>query len=154
MVFRTDSMAFSLGNVGAYSTGMVFTLDLWMRQPVEYWEGMPWEPHRPARARDDPEFLRVGLLFADGSKWSNLDGPNFSLDAEPDRPVCVPQGGGGGGRRWSMEQWLWPLPPPGDMTVYASWPAHGIEETSVTLDGAAIRSAAEDAEQLWPDGSG
>jgi hypothetical protein len=38
---------------------------------------------------------------------------------------------------------LWPVPPPGPFTVVCAWPARGIPESSVVLDGDAIAAASE-----------
>ena len=48
-----------------------------------------------------------------------------------------------------MNQWLGPLPPEGPLTFIAEWPKFGISETSASVDGAAIRAAADDVEGLW-----
>ena len=37
---------------------------------------------------------------------------------------------------------MYPLPPEGPVTFVASWLRHGVAETRVELDGAAIREAA------------
>ena len=70
---------------------------------------------------------------------------------EPEGPVIGRLGGGGGGRRWDMNFWVWPLPPDGPMTITCRWPARGLPEGSVEVDGLAIRRAGEASRKLWND---
>ncbi len=51
-------------------------------------------------------------------------------------------GGGGGGRRYDMGYWVWPLPPPGPVTFVCEWPAYGIPENHVVVEGALFLAAA------------
>ncbi len=92
----------------------------------------------------------IGVGFADGRKTA-LHQPLPSPGLEPDRPVLTEFGGGGSGVQEQMVLWLWPLPPEGPLTVATAWPRGGIEETIITVDGATLVSAANDAEELWPD---
>jgi hypothetical protein len=100
-------------------------------------------------ARTD-ELLRFGVQFADGRKATNLDRPSYDPDREPDRPVLI-QHGGGGGLAWDMEHWVWPLPPPGPFTFVCEWPARGIEESGTEIDAGSILEAAGRAVTFWPD---
>jgi hypothetical protein len=61
------------------------------------------------------------------------------------------RGGGGGESAWNYDFCIHPLPPPGPVTVIASWLAHDITETRAELDGDAIRAAAGRAVTIWPD---
>jgi hypothetical protein len=99
-----------------------------------------------------PEFLRLGVQFADGDVATNLGRPSFpSPDSEPTGPVLLSDGGGGGGRRYDMRYWLWPLPPPGPVSFVCEWPARGIPESRAELDAQLILRAAERAIHLWPE---
>jgi hypothetical protein len=89
-----------------------------------------------------PEFLRIGVQFADGSAATNLGRFRPLPDTEPAGPLLHQDGGGGGGRRYDMTYWVWPLPPPGPLSVVCEWPAHGIAESRAELDGQLIREAA------------
>ena len=51
-----------------------------------------------------------------------------------------------------MKLWLWPLPPPGPVTLTCSWGRVGISGAELVLDGDSLRSAAEHAEPFWPAG--
>src|SRR2546430_3515945 len=72
-------------------------------------------------------------------------------DAEPTGPVLFPDGGGGGGRRYDMRYWVWPLPPPGPVAFVCEWPAFGIPESRAELDARPILDAAARALGLWPE---
>lgn len=47
--------------------------------------------------------------------------------------------------------WLWPLPPAGPLTWFASCPEMGIGQVSLGTDASMLTSAAERAECLWLD---
>lgn len=49
--------------------------------------------------------------------------------------------------------WMWPLPPPGPLTVVCSWPRRGLQDTGIVLDADAIRTAAFQAQPFWPAAS-
>jgi hypothetical protein len=49
-----------------------------------------------------------------------------------------------------MSLWIWPLPPPGPVTVTCSWPGRGLQDAGIVLDGDAIRAAASQARPFWP----
>ncbi|TCJ36428.1 hypothetical protein E0504_23650 [Parafrankia sp. BMG5.11] len=53
-----------------------------------------------------------------------------------------------------LRYWLWPLPPAGPLTLVVDFPARGLAESRVTVDGSALRAAAERAVTLWPAGDG
>jgi hypothetical protein len=47
--------------------------------------------------------------------------------------------------------WLWPLPPPGTVTLFVEWPALGVPLSSAVLDADAIANAAAQSSPLWDD---
>lgn len=154
VLFRTERAALTLSHFDAYPTGVEFDLDLRLRQALgsaERWE-LPWElRHRPGRDPSEPpdELLRLGIVFADGSTWTNVGASHPSDGGPPTPPFVSPQGGQDGGDRWSHRQWLWPLAPEGPLTFIAEWPEHAIPECRAEIDGGALRRAAEDAVRLW-----
>jgi hypothetical protein len=95
-----------------------------------------------------PEIFRFGVAYPDGRKATNIGHPPFG--EEPVGPVLMQRGGGGGGRSWSFGYWLWPLPPPGPLRVVIEWPALGVPQTDLELDGAVLAAAAADVDVLWP----
>ncbi len=60
---------------------------------------------------------------------------------EPEPPLLLTRRGGGDGRRWDQTYWVWGPPPNGPVGVVVEWPAEGVPETRVDVDGAAIRQA-------------
>ena len=47
--------------------------------------------------------------------------------------------------------WIWPLPPPGPVTVTCSWPSRGLRDARLVLGGDAIQTAARRAQPFWPE---
>lgn len=103
---------------------------------------------------------RIGLEFADGTRTVDhsfriVDGrvhrPEVPKDEDgvPTVPVLQPCGGGGGSHQFAMRYWCFPLPPPGPMDLHLEWAHMEIPETKVTLDGDAVRVAAERAVTIW-----
>jgi len=115
--------------------------------------GHPTQHYRGRRGAADgipPEVLRIGVQFSDGSKATNTGG--FRHDRHPPAgPVMHPRGGGGGGGRWSHTLWVWPLPPPGPLTLVCEWPAMGIAVTRSELDAKPILDAAARAQVIFSD---
>lgn len=154
ILFRTERAALTLSHFDVYPTGVEFALDVRLRQgddSSERWD-VPWErQHRPGR---DPavlpdDLLRLGIVFADGSTWTNISASYPRDGGPPTPPVVTSRGGQGGQDRWSMRQWLWPLPPDGPLTFIAEWPKYDIPECRAEIDASALRRAAEDAIRLW-----
>jgi hypothetical protein len=84
-------------------------------------------------AQDDEAGLRTGLgpmLIVGGSEVSS-GGPDDREDVR-------------------LTLWIWPLPPPGPVTVTCSWPGRGLHDAGLVLDAAAIRAAASKARPFWP----
>ncbi len=153
-IFRTSSAILVADHFQVYPAGVEFTLSLWLPPGHEELYECPWEPYQRRRSRSGPlsdDLLRFGILYSDGSKWTNIAWSFPDQNAVPMGPVLVGRGGGGGGNSWSMSYWLWPLPPEGPLTFVAEWPALGIEETAATVNGSAIRQAADEAEVIWPN---
>ena len=119
-----------------------------------------FDPYSPRPWRPDPEgldpgLLRFGLQFSDGRRATNLDHhipprrPGEEA-APPERVALSAQSGGGGGGNWRQEFRVSPLPPAGPLAFVCEWPAAGIPETRSEIDSALIRTAAADAQPLWP----
>jgi hypothetical protein len=47
------------------------------------------------------------------------------------------------------EYWVFPLPTPGPLEVFAEWSIAGIEESSIAISGDDVREAARHAVVLW-----
>jgi hypothetical protein len=99
--------------------------------------------------RDKPfgaGIVLTGLRFGDGSCYRNLD--------ERGSPGHL---GGlhGGSRGFTAYRVFWAsLPSPGDLELWAAWPAAQIPETRTVLDGTLIRESAAALRPPWERPSG
>jgi hypothetical protein len=147
IVARSNRAAVYLASVSAYTTG--FEFDVFVVRSGSGGELEPFDfEHRMLAQRTGeipPGQLRVGFLFADGSKATNT-GKYFGWYDEsgdpPDAPLMRERGGHGDGRVWHNSFWVWPLPPPGKLEFLCEWPEAEIPLTRVELDATAIVNAA------------
>ena len=152
---RTDELALVLRGATVYPTGVQFDLPLLLREQVSDPLGfLPFHPRRGGELSDD--LLRLGVQFAHGAKATNMEHPFMRPNPEdpPEGPVLMPRGGGGGGRRWDVSFWLWPLPKEDPFALVVEWPARGIALTRHAVAVAPLVEAAKRCEELWPDGGG
>jgi hypothetical protein len=96
---------------------------------------------------------RIGIRFSNGqSAGADRQSPFEVAKDEhgiPTGPVILGGGGGGGNGHFRFDYWVFPLPPPGELEVFAEWKIAGIEETSIVINGDDIRDAAQHATILW-----
>jgi hypothetical protein len=150
VLFHTGDAHLMVDRIQAYPNGIHFTVVLRLRKAEEF-DDPPWELHRRRRpAPPVDEILRLGFLFSDGTKWTNLDRPRPFRGEDPQPPVIALRSGGGGNHMLRATYWMWPLPPNGPLEVFVEWPARGVEERSVVLDATELRQRAAEAVQLWP----
>jgi hypothetical protein len=100
------------------------------------------------------EFVRFGVQFPDGGKATNVGSERHWPDATD--PVHGLQTHSGSSSSGEAEQRfsVWPVPAAGDIVFVCEWPAHGIAESRLTLDGDQLRAAAARARPVWPDEGG
>jgi hypothetical protein len=110
----------------------------------------------PAPLRQRPPFMmgpRLGVEFSNGQRAGAQARSPYDVAKDergfPAAPIITSGGGGGGGGRYRWEHWVFPLPSPGQLVVFAEWSAIGIEESSVVLSADDIREAAQRASVLW-----
>jgi hypothetical protein len=139
MLARTDQVAVAVTGLAAYRAGFEFTVSMRYR-----------EPHPPANIGPADD-LHLGIRFNDGRKVANFGrGPEtVPVGSEPTGLVLRSTGMGGGLHVRSWGYWLWPLPPFGALTFVCEWPAFGIPETSVNIDGQLILEQAKHSIHLW-----
>jgi hypothetical protein len=135
---RTADLVITVGPFEAFPTGIRFALKVRSRESI----------HASAALAGG---MQLGVAFPDGSKWQGMSaGRRTSLETLPPAPNVTPMGGRGNGSDSQLDLWLWPLPPAGPITFALCWPARGIAETTAQVDGALLRAAAAEAQQLWP----
>lgn len=151
---RTDEAVLVVHRFGAYPNGFTFTLTARFRE-TGVADHFPWEleSRYGKRIEELPDsFVRLGIMFSDGSSWSNLDPwEHHDWDKPPKQPFVAGHSGSGSDRSWEQDYWVWPLPPEGPLTFIVSWPSQGVEETSHEFDATELRQKAGEAETLWPN---
>lgn len=154
VLVRTPEAVLVVDGLRCFPDGVLLDLHLWLRGAATpdagHWEP-PWDGHHRPGASETSPALRLGVAYADGSSWSNLDVRPWMADptAEPVGPMLMPRSGGGNPGHWEQSAWLWPLPPDGPVRFVAAWPEQGIEESVAEIDGGRLRQAAEQAQTLW-----
>jgi hypothetical protein len=149
MLARTPDWAVWVGGASVTPEGIAFTLTVLGRVTT-----VDVHAIHPGMDGGSAAAPRFGVGFADGRKAVAGDrrfGHRLPTGDAEREIVLSPRNGSGGRRRWTQTYWLWPLPPPGPLTFALSWPAEGIEETTVEVDSGPIREAAARAVELWPD---
>lgn len=109
-------------------------------------------PEQAAAADFDEAFL-LGVEYEDGGRSAvcvNINHRPQPFESEPDAPTLRLAGSSRSPGVAKAEVRLEGLPGKGSVTVHAQWTALGAPESMVELDGAALRSAAERAVELWP----
>lgn len=136
-------------NVEAFHTGVSFTTVARFRAGAvsdDYLnETYLWERPGP----------RLGVRFADGRK-AMFDTEGWSGFEEPRHPILARRDGGFDAADWEgsvwlearRDVWLWPLPPPGQLSFVTAWPEKGITDTTTTVDAKELIDAASRSEQL------
>ena len=97
--------------------------------------------------------LRFRVGVAGGREAAQDDEAGLRSGTGPVLIVTGSEGSAGGpddDAHVRMSLWIWPLPPPGPVTVRCSWPVRGLQDAGIVLDGDAIRAAASQARPFWP----
>lgn len=159
---RSDQAAVAARKIVALPDGFEVEIAAWLRQPPRrqarfgpFHREIILAAHGPYQMRNESgaiidEFVRFGVQFPDGGRATNLDrGPGWPDATEPMHGM---ETRGGSSSRGEAEQqfWIWPVPLAGDITLVCEWPAYGIEESRLTIDGDELRAAAARARPVWP----
>jgi hypothetical protein len=97
--------------------------------------------------------LRFRVRFADGREAAQDDEAGLHSGRGPMLIVSGSETSWGGpddGEDIRLTLWIWPLPPPGPVTVTCSWPGRGLDDARLVLDGDQLRAAAGRAQPFWP----
>ena len=152
VVARSETAVASIENVVAGPDGFGFSLNLvscgdWMLSPV-------WAPPEDlvpglgVSHRLDPDVVTCDLRFSDGTLLSNRYPSSRWRSDPPERGALVPLGTRSvvddrndrrlpARRSDTAEWWVWPLPPPGEVTFVIEWRSEALRG-SAALDTEAI----------------
>lgn len=163
---RSERGVVAVSHALVYSTGVSFELVAQVSGLTPSESSRVFHEQHQGRLGDDdlPDgFVRFGIELPDGRRVSNLGGRRRLFgETEPAGPVLIQHGGGGGQSEtgavsWKAEVWLWPLPEPGALRLYAEWPIAGIGVSSHELDSRELLGAVANVVRLsgeTPSGSG
>jgi hypothetical protein len=168
LVARSHVAAVYLSRLVAYPTGFKLTINTLASSAnslgLDAFEPLGLHMRRSEGGEIPPELLRFGVQYSDGRKettfgrWhgGGMSRTMFAFSGEDDAPdpstqiILTSRGGGGGALDADQNYWVWPLPPPGQVTFACEWPELEIPETQVAIEGEVIREAAGRAERVWP----
>jgi hypothetical protein len=149
LVLRNDVVAVVIDRLEVYPNG--FTINLLMRaDPRKVGELL--EMLRPLGPDRWP---RVGVRFADGRRAERAPGIGSVSDLAKDEhgvpvePFISVRSRGGSTDGWRAWAWVFPLPTDGPLDISVALEAAGLEESTITIDGTAVRAMAERAMVLW-----
>lgn len=149
LVYRSDDVAVSVEHLKVYPNGFTINLLILMNpHTADRQIGM-------MRGGGIHRMPRVGVRFSDGKSAGQSTafrgGGAMAKDDQgiPTEPILGMAGGGGGTGGWHFGIWVFPLPPDGPLEIFVGLPPAGLDETSVTVDGALVREAASRADVLW-----
>lgn len=146
---RAERAAVYVGRCAVYSTGFELELRVLVRDD-DLDPSLNGIYHHPGGRSTYEEMLRFGIEFSDGRRATNVGGSWPGAD-EPQGPVLLGMGGGGGGGSWRQDFWVWPLPPPGQVSLVCEWPAAGIELCRTEFDADVLLEAGKRARRLFAD---
>lgn len=167
---RSSSTVVQLEGASVYEQGLVLRLVVRIRETdPEQWRrvlrGFTMFGEHRVHAPLTPPGLTWGVEFLDGrrtsteaeSPWATGAPEGMEIHAwAPDHPVIEAIGGppSGFADSWSREVWLWPLPPPGVLKFFCSWPERSISPTMTATDiGTTLNEAASQNTPVWADES-
>jgi hypothetical protein len=151
MLVRTESLALSVGDVVAYTTGFMLRLALRFRPGGDEDPRTAFMQLHPRPGTPPEEILRFGVEFSDGRRAAGFGPGRPPPVVAPPISLMRRGGGGGGDGAFDTSYWVFPLPPPGPLTLAAEWPARGIALVTQQIDGSAIADAGARSELLWED---
>ena len=152
---RSPDAAVLLTSAVAYSTGTEFQLSIRTRPNGDRRTTPLFQllhGHGLEEADPNQAFL-LGVQFADGRRamtGSRHGMPPRNDQSGEDEVVLAIGSSSGSDNTYDLNLWMSPLPPAGPVTLVCRWPELDINETTLTLDGAAIAAAGHAATELWP----
>jgi hypothetical protein len=158
LLARTGDVAFVMPDIEVYSDGCYFRLQWTLRRGAR--TDAEWQrtqsaflEHRGFLMTESETGLRFGVQFSDGTRVIHT--PGYLLDEDATAPVNTlwfQTSGGSGDDDRSVQRgglWLWPLPPPGPLSVVFEWGAFGIPQTDFEVDATALLATSKNVRPLW-----
>lgn len=142
LIARSDRFVVAIRHVLAFPAGVEVEVEAHGRGAPQGSEDLTSYPQ-----------LRFRLSLADGREAAQDDEAGLRNGLGPMLSVTGSERNSGGpndDEHIRMSLWIWPLPPPGPVTVMCSWPDRGLQDAELVLDGDAIRAAASQAVPFWP----
>ena len=144
-VARSGSLVIVARQVLAFPAGIEVEVEAHARGPLAGTVPVPADlaGHQP---------LQFHVRFADGRQAAQDDEAGLRSGRGPMLVItgCQVSSGGPDDREdVRLTVWIWPLPPPGPVTVTCSWPSRGLRAARLGLDGDAIQDAARQAQPFW-----
>ena len=149
LMFQNDVIAVAVDRLEVYPNG--FMINLLMRVDPRKVRDM-MEMLRPLGANRWP---RVKVRFSDGRTAEPGPGfgsiPDLAKDEQgvPIDPFMSIGSSGGAPGGWRASAWVFPLPPDGPLEIFVALEVTGMDESSITIDGTAIRAAGKRAKVIW-----
>jgi hypothetical protein len=142
--------------IRAFDVGCALEISSLLASPGTYSERMALMQgvfgyhHAQSGGELPASLLRFGVEYPDGRTATTLTThPSTLTEGPAPQPPTLAQSAGmgreGGESEWmdiTQQLWLWTLPPAETFNLLLEWPAAGIPETRIPLDGAAINEAA------------
>ncbi|HSS41648.1 MAG TPA: hypothetical protein VLK37_03760 [Solirubrobacterales bacterium] len=157
IIARNDKAVVGVAGGFAYTTGFELSFHVFTPEatfPEGGFERGPFDRMGLDSGELSPEFLRLGLEYADGSKLMNTN-PRPLPDGDGDdeeqaKPTMRPQRGRGWYREYQQDFWCWPLPPVGPLQLICEWPGMEIDLTRVEVDAQSILDASAQTQIIIP----
>lgn len=157
IIARNDKAVIGVAGGLAYTTGFELSFYVFTSEamPVDSgFERGPFDRIGLDFGELPPEFLRLGLEYADGSKSMNSKPRPLPHGGEDNgdqiEPTMRHKRGEGRDREWQQDFWCWPLPPIGALQLICEWPAKEIGLTRFEVDAQLILDAAARAQTINP----
>jgi hypothetical protein len=161
LLVHREALALYANGFNAYPAGFSFALTSVRDHPyprdVRAPDFRPANPFGSRRPRGEPgsreellSVLRVGVRFTDGgSVFAANHGAWRGVDHPLEPPTITSYSGSGTESEWVERFWVWGVPAGGDVELAYSWPAEDVPDSSLLIDGDALREAAARAVTLW-----
>jgi hypothetical protein len=157
VVASSHQFAVIVGEITAYTRGFQVTAGVRVSRRLSMEEREWFVPDIAGSS-----LLRFAIRYADGSETggerpaiggglSNVGVLEAALLEQPTGVHLIPVAASTTAYAGDSIYWVFPLPPPGPVTVTCEWVSAGVPPASIQLDGTAIRESGLRSAPLWDD---